>query len=347
MMDCIGKEINRRQDYLDDKTLDSVYFGGGTPSVLPLTEIKKILALIGEYFTIQDAEITLEANPDDLDESILDGYYRVGINRLSIGVQTFNDERLIFLNRSHTSDQARHSLVKARSAGFRNISADLIFAIPPDGNSLSRFENDLHQLIKYEPEHISLYNLTIEPKTVFGNLHGKNKFSLVSEESSAHQYELAIELLTSVGYEHYEVSNFAQYDRYSRHNSSYWKSAMYLGVGPGAHSYNGKSRSINVSNNAQYIQDINNGRLPSTIEQLSDTQMLNEYILTRTRTKWGLDIAHINSTWGIDMIKSHEKLITKLIEEKKALLIDGIFRLTSKGFSIADEVALRLFSHEV
>ena len=346
MVDSICKELVNRKNYLMDESLDSIYFGGGTPSILPVEEIKKILGVISDSFVSQNAEITLEANPDDLSESKLAELYQGGINRLSIGIQTFDDDRLKFLNRSHNSNQAKETISHTRRAGFSNISADLIFAIPPETNSLSRFENDLRQLIEYKPEHISLYNLTIEAKTVFGNWHAKNKLTAVSEESSAEQYERAIALLTSAGYEQYEVSNFAKAGKYSRHNSSYWKSALYLGVGPGAHSYNRKSRSINVSNNAQYIRDIQNGQTPSSTEHLTEIQMLNEYILTRSRTKWGLDIEYMRMSWGFDLMKSHEKLVTRLIEENKALLSDGIFRLTSKGFSVADEISLRLFSEE-
>jgi len=346
MVDSICKELVNRKNYLIDESLDSIYFGGGTPSILPVEEIKKILRVISDSFVIQNAEITLEANPDDLNESKLVELYQAGINRLSIGLQTFDDDRLKFLNRSHDSNQAKQTISHARMAGFSNISADLIFALPPEKDALTRFENDLRQLIAYEPEHISLYNLTIEAKTVFGNWHTKNKLSPVSEESSAQQYELAIALLTSDGYEHYEISNFAKAEKYSRHNSSYWKSALYLGAGPGAHSYNGKSRTINVSNNAQYIRDIQNGQTPSSIEHLTEIQMLNEYILTRSRTKWGLDIEYMRKSWGFDLMKSHEKLLVSLIEEDKARLSNGIFRLTSKGFSVADEVSLRLFSEE-
>lgn len=343
MVDSICREIANRKKYLVGQPLDSIYFGGGTPSILPLDEIEKIIKVISKSFALQNVEITLEVNPDDLNKSAMVGLYEAGINRLSIGVQTFDDERLTFLNRSHNSDQAVQSIIQARSAGFKNISADLIFAIPPEEGSLSRFERDLHQLIEYDPEHISLYNLTIEEKTVFGHWQTKNKLVSVSEESSVQQYELAIELLTAAGYEHYEVSNFAKTERYSLHNSSYWKNALYLGVGPGAHSYNGKSRTKNVSNNAQYIRVVQNGQAPSTTEGLNEIQLLNEYLLTRIRTKWGLDIKYMRESWGFDLTKTHEALITRLIEEDKAFLTDGCFRLTSKGFSVADEVTLRLF----
>ncbi|MCP4456957.1 MAG: radical SAM family heme chaperone HemW, partial [Cytophagales bacterium] len=236
MVGTIVREINLRQDYLADKPIESIYFGGGTPSILRQNEIKKILDTINETFDMKNPEVTLESNPDDLSESVLNGFYEVGVNRLSIGIQTFENDRLDFLNRSHNSEQAGQSFNWARMAGFNNISADLIFAIPSESKSFSRFESDLYKLIEYDPEHISLYNLTIESKTVFGNWLTKNKLTPVSEESCARQFELAIELLATAGYEHYEVSNFAKPERYSRHNSSYWKSSLYLGVGPGAHS---------------------------------------------------------------------------------------------------------------
>ena len=346
MVDAIIKELQNRHDYVATQPIDSVYFGGGTPSIFKKNELERILESINKTFSLEDPEITLEANPDDLDSSTLSNLHSLGINRLSIGIQTFDDKRLTFINRSHDSSQAVRSLEKAKNAGFKNISADLIFAIPPEKDSLSRFGNDLQQLIDFELQHVSLYNLTIEPKTVFGKWQSSNKFFGVGEESSASQYELATKLLSSSGYEHYEVSNFAQPGRYSRHNSSYWKSAFYLGVGPGAHSFNGKSRSINVSNNAKYIRSIQSNKSVIMVESLSEIQTLNEYVLTRTRTKWGLDLDHIELKWGMDFRKNHERLFADLVDENRGVFVGDNFRLTSKGFSIADEVALRLFSEE-
>ncbi len=346
LVDAIIKELIRRYEYIHNHQIESIYFGGGTSSLLECHEIERILKTIRETYIVTEPEITLEANPDDLCESKLKGLSDIGINRLSIGVQTYDDTCLKFLNRSHDSDHAKYAIELAREAGFRNLSIDLIFAIPPEEDSLSRFKNDLHQLINYNPEHISLYNLTIEPKTVLGNWHEKKKFKTVSEKTSAHQYEIAVELLKSAGYEHYEVSNYAKKGKHSRHNSSYWMSAQYLGVGPGAHSYNGESRLINVSNNAQYLRSIENGTEQYGIEILSKIQMLNEYVLTRTRTKWGLDFTYIQDRWGLDLQKQHANMFEKLVEEKKAVIQGSSFRLTSKGFSIADEVTLRLFSEE-
>lgn len=346
MVDAIIKELHERRDYVANQPIESIYFGGGTPSILTKNELGRILETINKTFTLEDPEITLEANPDDLDSSNLLDFRALGINRLSIGIQTFDDKRLAFINRSHDSSQAIRSLEKAKTLGFENISADLIFAIPPEQDSLACFENDLRELIGFDLQHVSLYNLTIEPKTVFGKWQSSNKFSQVGEASSASQYELASDFLSSSGYEHYEVSNFAQSKRYSRHNSSYWKSAFYLGVGPGAHSFNGTSRSINVSNNAKYIRNIQSNQAAAMIESLSETQMLNEYVLTRTRTKWGLDLDHIKRKWGLDFRKDHGRLLSDLINENKGVFVDDNFRLTSKGFSVADEVALRLFSEE-
>ena len=346
MVDAIIQELQKRRNYVTNETIQSVYFGGGTPSILTKNELGRILEAIDKTFALDNPEITLEANPDDLDSPILTTFHSLGINRLSIGIQTFDDKQLILINRSHDSSQAARSLEKAKTSGFENISADLIFAIPPEHGSFMRFENDLGRLIGFELQHVSLYNLTIEPKTVFGKWKSERKFVPVSEEASAQQYELAADMLSSAGYEHYEVSNFARSGQYSRHNSSYWKSAFYLGVGPGAHSFDGKSRFINVSNNAKYIRAIQSNQPTGAIESLSDTQKLNEYILTRTRTKWGLDLDRIEREWGYDLSKDHGELINELINENKGILANNNFRLTSKGFSIADAVALRLFSEE-
>lgn len=347
MVSAICGEITLRQGYLSDATIETLYFGGGTPSILSAEELGKILSALHSHFSVSPtAEVTLEANPDDLSSERLEELRSLGINRLSIGIQTFDEATLGYLNRSHSASQALDCISLARKAGFENISADLIFALPPADTSLPRFEKDLKKLILIAPEHVSLYGLTIEDKTVFGNWKRKNRLTEVPEELNALQYELACDLLSKAGYNHYEVSNFAKPGRVSQHNSSYWKGAHYLGLGPGAHSFDGQSRSFNISHNAKYIHDIQAGELPIETEGLSPLQQLNEYVLTRSRTWWGVDFHFIQKNWDVDMWERHHSWMTPLIESGKATYADGVFTLTSRGFALADEVALHFFSTE-
>ncbi len=347
MVDALRQEMLIRKDYLANEPIASIYFGGGTPSILSANELTAILDTIyGNFLVEATAEITLEANPDDLSVEKLTELKSVGINRLSIGIQTFDEATLSFMNRSHNAQQAVDCLKNCASIGFTNISTDLIFAVPPVTTSIQRFDADLKRLMDFEPAHISLYSLTVEPKTVFGHQFAKREFTPVPDEINALQYELAIDRLTSAGYEQYEVSNFGKPGFLSAHNSSYWQGKKYAGFGPGAHSYNGVSRSFNVRNNAEYIRELAKGHLPMESEMLTPLDELNEYILTRSRTKWGLDLAHIQEKWGLDFLIQHEKFIRDLIDTRKAILENGIFRLTSRGFSLADEIALHFFSVE-
>lgn len=347
MVEAILKEVDVRKDYLEGQDVETIYFGGGTPSMLPALDLEKILRKIDDTFqVVTNPEITLEGNPDDLSEEKLRELFELGINRLSIGIQTFDETALKFMNRSHSSEQALTCLENAENVGFKNYSADLIFAVPPEGDSFERFHSDLNSLTQFKPPHISLYSLTIEEKTVFGRWFDKQKLDPVSEDENASQYELAIQFLTDRGYDHYEVSNFGRPDMLSRHNSSYWKAAWYLGLGPSAHSFNGSTRSINVANNANYMKALEANNVSIETESLSATQKLNEYILTGIRTKWGIDLKRIEEEWGMDFAKQHDAIIGILVKEKKATLENGIFRLNSTGFSIADELALQFFSEE-
>lgn len=336
-----------RSDYLEGQPIDTIYFGGGTPSIIPSFDLQKILGEISKNNSVSpNVEITLEGNPDDLSLSKLRELKDIGINRLSVGIQTFNEQALSFMNRSHSSIQAIACLENISKAGFDNFSADLIFAVPPEIDSFNRFSRDLKELLTYRPPHVSLYSLTIEQKTVFGKWLDQKKIQAVSEDENARQYELAIAHLTDAGFDHYEVSNFGMPGFLSQHNSSYWKGSPYLGLGPSAHSYNGQSRSINVSNNANYLKVIDASQPLVTIEILSEIQHLNEYILTGIRTKWGIDLGLIQKKWGLDFLSEHRSLIDALINDKKAMLTNDRFLLNSSGFSIADELALRFFSEE-
>ncbi len=347
MIDAIIKEAQLREDYLAGQTIETIYFGGGTPSVIQSANLEKIIAEIFKNHSVSsEVEITLEGNPDDLSLSKLRELKDIGINRLSVGIQTFNEQALSFMNRSHSSTQARDCLESISKAGFANYTADLIFAVPPEKDSFDRFFKDLNELLTYKPPHVSLYGLTIEQKTVFGKWFEQQKIRAVSEDENARQYELAIELLTQAGFDHYEVSNFGLPNRISKHNSSYWRGDWYLGLGPSAHSYNGLTRSINVPNNTKYLKAIEDTKPALETEILTATQQLNEYILTGIRTKWGIDLGVIQKRWGLDFLSVHRSLIDALIMDSKAVMTDDRLVLNSRGFSIADELALRFFSEE-
>lgn len=336
------EEITLRHHEVQDKKVETLYFGGGTPSLLSIEELHSILETIYSYFEVStNAEITLEANPDDLSLSKLQDLKAVGINRLSIGIQTFDEKRLSYINRAHTKEEAINSLQNARKAGFNNLSADLIYAIPPEG--MDYWKNDLNTLISMDLEHISLYGLTIEEKTAFGAWKKKGKLYEVSEDLAAQQYELAINMLVQNGYEHYEVSNFCKPDFFSRHNTSYWSDVPYLGIGPGAHSYDGFQRSYNISHNAKYLRALESKTLPVTLEEINENDRLNDYIFTRLRTNKGLNHNTLKEKFNVNLIEDHQDLIDTWLTEQLVVLNEGNLTLTSRGFMIADEITWRLF----
>ena len=267
MVESVCAEIKQRNTYLTEE-VNTIYFGGGTPSLLTENELQAILETTNENFKVsENAEVSLEANPEDLDHEKLQSIKKCGVNRLSIGVQTFSENRLKWMNRAHTSDQAIEAYENSRKSGFENISLDLIYAIPEGGSVL--WESDLKKLTDLQPEHISLYGLTIEERTVFGSKRKKGEMIEVTEDEAANQYLSSMEILTKKGYEQYEVSNFCKPGFESKHNSSYWSGAPYLGVGPGAHSFDGKSRRFNMRNNAKYIKLLESGQPYYESEQLS------------------------------------------------------------------------------
>jgi len=338
----IAREIGLQKNYLTTKTLTSVYFGGGTPSLLSAEELTLLFEAVNENFTLApSAEITLEANPDDLTKANLTTLREAGINRLSIGIQSFNDAVLKFLNRAHDSTAALSCLTEARAVGFNNISLDLIYAIP--GQTDDDWKKNIQTAIELAPEHISAYSLTIEEKTAFGNWQRKGKLSPADENTAASNFELLISMLTNAGYEHYEVSNFCKPGYYSKHNTSYWKQEHYLGVGPSAHSYNGDSRQYNISNNAIYQKSIAEGKVPCEVEILSQENKINEFIFTTLRTHWGCDFAKLNNDLGYDALPVHADYINNLVKGKLASFDQRILRLSSKGMLLADKIASDLF----
>ncbi|WP_215235328.1 radical SAM family heme chaperone HemW [Dyadobacter linearis] len=342
MVEAIAKEIVLRKSYLPDSNIETIYFGGGTPSVLSRLELELLMQTIGEHFTIAaDAEITLEANPDDLSQSKLEIFFQAGINRLSIGIQSFNEDHLQFLNRVHSAQEAENCVRLAKQIGINNISIDLIYAIPAPDHSI--LKSDLQKAFELDVAHISAYCLTIEPQTVFGNWLKRDKIKPINEEFAAVQFEILIETLAQNGYEQYEISNFARNKQYSRHNSSYWKQRPYLGVGPSAHSYNGTSREFNVANNAKYVQAIQAGSIPATYEILTAADQTNEYLLTGLRTKWGVNSGKLESLSGGKFAMLHQKELADMKKNGWLREESGSLLLTASGKLFADRIASDLF----
>jgi len=342
MVKALCNEMELRQDYLRGVPIDTIYFGGGTPSTLERFQMERLLDKSYKLWNIsQGPEITLEANPDDLSERKLKELKQVGINRLSVGIQSFNDDILGFLNRAHNAEEAKNCIKNARRIGFNNISVDLIFSIP--GFSDDHLKLDLESCLALKPEHISAYSLTIEERTVFGNWQAKGKFKQVSDVESARQFEYFISSLESNGYEQYEVSNFCRDQNYSWHNSSYWKDVYYLGIGPGAHSYNGESRQSNVKNNPAYLKAISQHKVPAELELLDKTNKVNEYLLTSLRTKWGCDLKKLLDEWDYDLFEQQQTIIGQFIEAEYMFLDEEVLYLTRKGMMLADEIIGQLF----
>ena len=343
LLDALRKELSFQNDYLKGEIIDTIYFGGGTPSILSTPDISDILETIHKNFRINSsAEVTLEANPDDLSKEKLHALKAIGINRLSIGIQSFDDHILKFLNRVHNVDMALDSVHGARDAGFENISIDLIYAIP--GQDMNAWEKNIAKAIELSPEHISSYALTIEEKTVFGKWVSQKKFTVPDNDASATEMMILIEMLEASGYHHYEVSNFAKPGYISQHNSSYWRSQKYLGVGPSAHSYDGHSRQYNISNNHQYQQSIQSGKIPAAREVLSRGDKINDTILTSLRTSWGTDLEKLRVEHNYDLLYVHRAYVDHLIKGNLAILVNEALILTKSGRLLADKIASDLFA---
>lgn len=342
MIEALLSEITIQSNYLGKEILSTIYFGGGTPSLLSPKQLDNLLDKVHTTFKVsEDIEITLEANPDDLSVEKLNSLKSLGINRLSIGLQSFSAPHLSYLNRIHTSKESLQCIAEAQNAGFENISIDLIYGIPANNHDVWR--NDIETAISLGVEHISAYCLTIEDSTVFGNWLKKGKIKAVEDDFSAEQFEIMIEKLEIVGYEQYEVSNFAKPDMYSKHNSSYWQQIPYLGIGPGAHSFNGSFRQYNISNNPKYIKSINEGAIPYTTDPLTKNDFINERILISLRTKWGLDVKKLKNELKYDLLKERTAYLQQLEENGLVTLNNSILTLTTKGKLLADYISTELF----
>jgi oxygen-independent coproporphyrinogen-3 oxidase len=336
------KEMKERSFYLDGERIETIYFGGGTPSLLPDAVIREILESLFRLFSIiPDPEITLESNPDDMEPERLAAWKEMGINRLSIGIQSFFAEDLNWMNRAHDASQAVRALEQTRKAGFDQFSLDLIYGSP--GLTDEKWSKNLHNALSFNPPHISCYALTVEPKTALYTMIRMKKSDDIRPETQAAQFLTGIETLESAGYEHYEISSFAKPGSRSRHNSSYWRSKKYLGLGPSAHSFNGYSRQWNVSNNALYIKGLMTGQAYFESEFLQPRDQLNEYIMTSLRTREGLDLRQVCALFGEEKGKILEQQAAAYIRLKQVENQEGKLVLTRDGKLFADGIASALF----
>ena len=341
LIKSIIKEIELRKNYLKNLSINTVYFGGGTPSVLDKEEIKKILNQIYKVFNINnDAEITMECNPDDLNLSKLKFLKTIGFNRLSIGVQSFNDSDLKLINRTHNSSQAINCILQAKKIGFKNISIDLIYGLP--NQSLKKWELNMVEFFKLDVSHFSAYQLTVEKNTFLNKLLNKGKIQLPKENTVLSQYKLLLKMSKKFGYINYEISNFGKVNYFSEHNISYWRNNYYIGIGPSAHSYNGVERRWNVSSNSKYINNINDEKIFYKKEILSENQKYNEYVFTSLRTIYGVDSEYIERKFG-KKIKDHFIREIKKWEALKLTKINTKYFLNNEGKLHADTISSDLF----
>jgi len=341
MLDALAKEIVMRTPELKGETIQTIYFGGGTPSILNTEEITELLDLIYKQFTVNpSAEITLEANPDDLTAEKLLQLSKTNINRLSIGVQSFFEEDLQFMNRAHTANESI-SCIEEASKYFDNITIDLIYGVP--NMSAEKWQENLDKAFSLNIPHISSYALTVEEKTALSSFIKKGSVKPLDEALAQEHFNMLVDETIKQGFVHYEISNFGKPAFFSKHNTSYWQGETYIGIGPSAHSFNKTQRSWNIANNQKYIQSIEKGILPSETETLSSTDRFNEYIMTGLRTIYGVSLDKIVTDFGDDahasLLKNAENFISQGLLEIK----DNTLLTTPKGKFLADGIASDLF----
>lgn len=334
---ALCRELRIRKDYLEGATIETIYFGGGTPSQLDEEDFRQVFATIEEVYGMEHCkEITLEANPDDLTEEYVTRLHRLPFNRISMGIQTFDDVTLKLLNRRHNAMQAIEAVDRCRRAGFENISIDLIYGLP--GETDERWERDLKQAVSLNVEHISAYHLTYEEGTRIYELLQAHRIREVDEESSVRFFSVLIDTLDAAGYEHYEISNICRPGKYSRHNTSYWKGIPYLGCGPAAHSFNTHTREWNVASLEEYMQGIETDRRKFETEYQDKTTCYNECIMTCIRTLWGISLKYIEMEFGTEMWKYCMDMATPYLESGKLKIQDNHLCLTREGIFISDGI---------
>ena len=341
LVSALQNELVLRKNELPNEPIKTIYFGGGTPSLLNLEELTAIFKTIYTEFTIaENPEITLEANPDDLSEEKINELANSKINRLSIGVQSFFEEDLKLMNRAHNAEEALNSIKLARSK-FDNISVDLIYGIP--GMSNERWQKNIQILLDLDIPHISSYSLTVEPNTALQKFIEKGKIKPVDDAAAAQHFETLRTVLKNAGFEHYEFSNYGKPGYFSQNNTAYWLGKPYLGIGPSAHSYDGNSRKWNIANNTLYIKAIERSELPLEVEELSITDRYNEYIMTRLRTYFGVDLVEVESEFGKEYLEYLKEQSVVLFEKEFLRIENNVMHITEKGTFLSDGIAADLF----
>ncbi|MFK5974092.1 MAG: radical SAM family heme chaperone HemW [Flavobacteriaceae bacterium] len=341
MVRALCAEIELRKDELKDEVVQTIYFGGGTPSVLDMTEIELLIAKVYEHYeVVENPEITLEANPDDLSAHRIVQLSESRVNRLSIGIQSFFDEDLHLMNRAHSSQQAIASLSMA-VRHFDNISIDLIYGIP--GMTNERWTANIEKALSFDIPHISSYALTVEPKTALAHMIKTGKIANVDDDLAYEQYTILVNQLSKADYICYEISNFGKKGYFSLNNTAYWQGKKYMGIGPSAHSYDGERRGWNISNNPKYIKAIEKGELPIEIEILSKTNRYNEYIMTGLRTIWGVSLDRIKNEYGHTYFDHLNKRSQKYIAQDVLIKENNVLLTTKKGRFLVDGIAADLF----
>jgi len=343
ILESIVKEMVDKQKYFAKFKYETFYIGGGTPSVLSVSQLSDLKRRAEQLYDLNTvSEISLEANPDDLNPDYLEGLRTAGFNRLSIGVQSFFENDLQLMNRSHNATQVNKSILDVRAAGFNNFNIDLIYGIP--GLDVERWKANLDKTIELNAPHISAYHLTFEPGTVFDHWRKKGRIKVMDEEKSQEQFFLLKDILEKEGYIHYELSNFAKPGFFSKHNTNYWKGISYLGIGPSAHSFDQKRRFWNISSNKKYIEYVlNNDSNYYDYEDLTMDNQFNEYVLTGLRTMWGIDLNEIRQRFGDNYVKYTLKIIGEKINEKNYFYKKDIIKLSSDGLFLSDQIIAELF----
>ena len=342
LVQALAREVELQKGFLEGETVETIYFGGGTPSLLSTGEVHLLLQTIYKEFNVSaGAEITLEANPDDITAQKLAAWKGEGINRLSIGIQSFFEEELAWMNRAHNAGQAENCIELSLAAGFQNFSIDLIYGSPLLTDEM--WQQNVDKAVSYGITHLSCYALTVEEKTPLHKLIHTQQRQPVDADKQAQQFLLLMQWLKKAGYEHYEVSNFAKPGYRSRHNSSYWQGKKYLGLGPSAHSYNGRHRMWNKAANPIYIRSIGEGIVPQEKEELTLTEQLNEFIMISLRTAEGLNLEQVAQQFGRDKKSILEKELAKHFAHNLVKKEGNAVQLTESGMLMADGIAADLF----
>lgn len=344
LLGALHKEIELRKNYLPDNqnNIQSIYFGGGTPSLLSAGELEALLNSVKKHFLIADtAEITFEANPDDITTDKVKELKKLGVNRLSIGIQSFFEEDLVWMNRAHNKKQAETCIDIALQSGIDNITADLIYGYPL--LSATKWEQNIEKMLNSGINHLSAYSLTVEPKTALAHQIKKGTSPTPIPQQAAEHFEMLMDAIANKGWTHYEISNYCKTDNFAVHNTNYWLNRPYLGLGPSAHSYNGSERQWNIANNAVYIKALQQNTLAAETEQLTPADTFNEYIMTGLRTQWGISLETIEKKWGSSFSDYVKTTIAPFVNDASVVCNNTTYMLTRKGKLLADFIASELF----